>query len=414
MAIPRTPSSTARETPTAAPRALNAPVGSSPSSFIEQAGHAETRSVSRQRQQWRHALTQRDHVRGVADGQQFVIAPQRRSARGDLGRRHGDRVEVVACEQRRTDGGRALHDVGVVARSPVREHSRWLSVEYGMPPTLPVPPAWQARSMQIADSVALVTGGASGLGLATARRIVAAGGRVVLLDLPSSAGADVAKELGDARPVQRGRRHVARRRHGRARRRRPNSGPSAIAVNCAGIGPAAKTFGKNGPFPLDMFTKVVTVNLIGTFNVIRLAAERIAAADEVDGERGVIVNTASVAAFDGQIGQAAYSASKGGIVGMTLPIARDLAVAEDSRRHDRARPVRHSAARGSARRREGIPRPAGAAPGPARRPRRVRPDGYADHREPDAQRRDDPSRRRDPHGAALASATTVAAVPGGD
>ena len=96
-------------------------------------------------------------------------------------------------------------------------------------------------------------------------------------------------------------------------------------MNCAGIGPAAKTFGKNGAFPIDMFTKVVTVNLIGTFNVIRLAAERIAAADEVDGERGVIVNTASVAAFDGQIGQAAYSASKGGIVGMTLPIARDLA-----------------------------------------------------------------------------------------
>ena len=96
-------------------------------------------------------------------------------------------------------------------------------------------------------------------------------------------------------------------------------------MNCAGIGPAARTVGKNGPFPLELFSKVVTVNLIGTFNVIRLAAERIASADEVSGERGVIVNTASVAAFDGQIGQAAYSASKGGIVGLTLPVARDLA-----------------------------------------------------------------------------------------
>jgi NAD(P)-dependent dehydrogenase (short-subunit alcohol dehydrogenase family) len=102
-------------------------------------------------------------------------------------------------------------------------------------------------------------------------------------------------------------------------------GTLRVAVNCAGIGNAARTIGKNGPFPLDAFTKVVTVNLIGTFNVIRLAAERISQADEVNGERGVIVNTASVAAFEGQIGQAAYSASKGGIVGMTLPIARDLA-----------------------------------------------------------------------------------------
>ena len=102
-------------------------------------------------------------------------------------------------------------------------------------------------------------------------------------------------------------------------------GTLRIAVNCAGIGNGIKTVGKNGPFPLDAFTKVVTVNLIGTFNTIRLAAERISRADEIDGERGVIVNTASVAAFEGQIGQAAYSASKGGIVGMTLPIARDLA-----------------------------------------------------------------------------------------
>jgi NAD(P)-dependent dehydrogenase (short-subunit alcohol dehydrogenase family) len=178
--------------------------------------------------------------------------------------------------------------------------------------------------VEISNSVALVTGGASGLGRAAAQRLVDAGGKVVLLDLPSSAGESAAKELGDA----------ARFAPGdvtspddvtAALDAAAELGTLRIAVNCAGIGPAARTVGKSGPFPLDLFTKVVTVNLIGTFNVIRLAAERIAAADDVEGERGVIVNTASAAAFEGQIGQAAYSASKGGIVGMTLPIARDLA-----------------------------------------------------------------------------------------
>src|SRR5919106_5808393 len=100
-------------------------------------------------------------------------------------------------------------------------------------------------------------------------------------------------------------------------------GKEAHGRHCAGTGNAIRTLGKQGPFPLDAFTRIVTINLVGTFNVIRLAAERIAASDPVDGERGVIVNTASVAAFDGQIGQAAYAASKGGVVGMTLPIARD-------------------------------------------------------------------------------------------
>jgi NAD(P)-dependent dehydrogenase (short-subunit alcohol dehydrogenase family) len=102
-------------------------------------------------------------------------------------------------------------------------------------------------------------------------------------------------------------------------------GPLRIAVNCAGVADAARVVGKHGPFPLATFRKVVEINLIGSFNVIRLAAERISAADELDGERGVIVNTASVAAFEGQIGQAAYSASKGGVASMTLPIARELA-----------------------------------------------------------------------------------------
>jgi NAD(P)-dependent dehydrogenase (short-subunit alcohol dehydrogenase family) len=178
--------------------------------------------------------------------------------------------------------------------------------------------------VQIEDSVAIVTGGASGLGLATAKRLVDGGGKVVLIDLPSSPGETVAKELGEAVRFSPG--DVTSEADVTAALDvAAELGQLRFAINCAGIGPAAKTIGKNGPFPLEIFTRVVTVNLIGTFNVIRLAAERIAAADEIDGERGVVVNTASVAAFDGQIGQAAYSASKGGIVGMTLPIARDLA-----------------------------------------------------------------------------------------
>ncbi len=178
--------------------------------------------------------------------------------------------------------------------------------------------------MDIADTVALVTGGASGLGQATVRALHGAGAKVVIVDLPSSQGETVAKELGDGvvfaatdvtseEPVT------------AALDKAAELGTLRIAVNCAGIGNAIKTVGKQGAFPLADFTKVVNVNLIGTFNVIRLAAERISQAEEVGEERGVIINTASVAAFEGQIGQAAYSASKGGIVGMTLPIARDLA-----------------------------------------------------------------------------------------
>jgi NAD(P)-dependent dehydrogenase (short-subunit alcohol dehydrogenase family) len=178
--------------------------------------------------------------------------------------------------------------------------------------------------MQINDSIAVVTGGASGLGLATTKALLAEGALIVIIDLPSSDGEAVAKELGDrvrfvAADVTDESAVTA------ALDVAESLGPLRIAVNCAGIGNAIKTVGKNGAFPLDAFTKVVTVNLIGTFNVIRLAAERIAKTEPVEGERGVIINTASVAAYEGQIGQAAYSASKGGVVGMTLPIARDLA-----------------------------------------------------------------------------------------
>jgi NAD(P)-dependent dehydrogenase (short-subunit alcohol dehydrogenase family) len=178
--------------------------------------------------------------------------------------------------------------------------------------------------MDVAGTSALVTGGASGLGLATVRKLREKGASVAILDLPSSQGDAIAKELGDQVVFSPG--DVTSPDDVAAAVEAASAlGPLRVAVNCAGIGNAARTVGKNGPFPLDAFTKVVMVNLIGTFNVIRLAAERISQADEVNGERGVIVNTASVAAFEGQVGQAAYSASKGGIVGMTLPIARDLA-----------------------------------------------------------------------------------------
>ncbi|OMC09181.1 3-hydroxy-2-methylbutyryl-CoA dehydrogenase [Mycolicibacter heraklionensis] len=174
--------------------------------------------------------------------------------------------------------------------------------------------------MQIKDAVAVVTGGASGLGLATAKRLLDAGGQVVVIDLK---GEDVVAELGDrARFVEA---NVADPEAvGAALDVAESLGPVRINVNCAGIGNAIKTLSKDGAFPLDAFSKIIQVNLIGTFNVLRLSAERIAKTEPINGERGVIINTASVAAFEGQIGQAAYSASKGGVVGMTLPIARDL------------------------------------------------------------------------------------------
>lgn len=178
--------------------------------------------------------------------------------------------------------------------------------------------------MLINDGVALVTGGASGLGLATAKALIADGAHVVILDLPSSQGEDVARNLG-ARATFAAADVTDEVSVSAALDVAESYGPVRVAVNCAGIGNAIKTVNKKGAFPLSDFTRVVTVNLIGTFNVLRLAAERISRTEPIDGERGVIINTASVAAFDGQIGQAAYSASKGGVVGMTLPIARDLA-----------------------------------------------------------------------------------------
>lgn len=177
--------------------------------------------------------------------------------------------------------------------------------------------------MQIEGNVALVTGGTSGLGLATARELRDRGATVVILGR-SSRGKDVAAELGDHVVFSQG--DVTSEEDVTAAVNLASDlGSLRIAVNCAGIGNAFRTVGRSGPFPLDAFSKVVQVNLIGTFNVARLVAARMTQIEEDGEERGVIINTSSAAAFDGQIGQVAYAASKAGIAGMTLPLARDLA-----------------------------------------------------------------------------------------
>lgn len=175
--------------------------------------------------------------------------------------------------------------------------------------------------MKIEGHVALVTGGSSGLGRAVTRRLNQEGARVVIADLcpPRDSLADepgscfVECDVTDTAQVD------------AALDLAQTLGEMRIAINCAGINGASRTFGPRGPFPLDLFKRVIEVNLVGTFNVTRLAAQRIAALSECEGERGVIINTSSIAAFDGQVGQAAYSASKSAIAGMTLPVARDLA-----------------------------------------------------------------------------------------
>ncbi len=180
--------------------------------------------------------------------------------------------------------------------------------------------------MNIEDKVALVTGGASGLGEATTRRYVALGAKVAILDMNDERGNALAEELGDAAIYINC--NVAEEAGVKAAIAAVIDAFDQIHIgnNYAGIGPAAKTVSKGEAMPLSHFTNIIEVNLVGTFNVLRLVAEQMAKQQPIDddGQRGVIINTASIAAYEGQIGQAAYSASKGGVVGMTLPIARDL------------------------------------------------------------------------------------------
>lgn len=181
--------------------------------------------------------------------------------------------------------------------------------------------------MDIQNKVAIVTGGASGLGEASVRRYVANGAKVAIFDMNDDRGNSLVEELGDKviyRNVNVTSEEAVKAALGDVV---AQFGRVHICNNYAGIGSAAKTIGKKGPFPLDLYRTVIEVNLIGTFNVLRLVAEQMASQEPVDedGSRGVIINTASIAAYEGQMGQAAYSSSKGGIVGMTLPVARDLA-----------------------------------------------------------------------------------------
>ncbi len=180
--------------------------------------------------------------------------------------------------------------------------------------------------MKVDGLAAIVTGGASGLGAATGRALAEAGAKVALLDLNESAAAEVAREIGgialgcDVSDAASGEAAVARAAEAH--------GPARILVNCAGIAPAARIVGRNGPASLEAYAKVIQVNLIGSFNMMRLVAAGALALEPLEGsERGVIISTASVAAYEGQIGQAAYASSKAGVVGLTLPAAREFASA---------------------------------------------------------------------------------------
>lgn len=180
--------------------------------------------------------------------------------------------------------------------------------------------------MDFKNCKALITGGASGLGEAVVREITIAGGYAAILDLDENRGKTLASDLGNSSLYIKTDVASAKSVKAAINQAAAAFGLINVLVNCAGIAPAAKVLGKKGPHDLELFTQVLQVNLIGTFNTIRLAVERMAEnSPGTDGERGVIVNTASIAAFEGQIGQAAYSASKGGIVGLTLPVARELA-----------------------------------------------------------------------------------------
>ncbi len=259
--------------------------------------------------------------------------------------------------------------------------------------------------MDLEGAGALVSGGASGLGEATIRRLHAGGAHVVIADLNAEKGEALVAELGerasfaecnvtDEDAVQAA---VAAVDAPRGLR---------VTVGCAGIGWAQRVTGKQGPHPLDLFRNVVEVNLIGMFNLLRLAATRMNENDaDEGGERGLFVATASVAAFDGQIGQIAYSASKGGIVGMTLPAARDMASRGIRVMTIAPGPLQHAAPGRPAGARPPGTRRAGPVPESPRGPRGVRRPGRRDRRQPDAERQHDPPRRRDPHASQVEAAT---------
>jgi NAD(P)-dependent dehydrogenase (short-subunit alcohol dehydrogenase family) len=250
--------------------------------------------------------------------------------------------------------------------------------------------------MKIQGSVALVTGGASGLGEATVRRLVAAGGRAVIVDRDAAKGEALAREL-EGRAVFAPADVTSGDEVQAAVERAASLGALRIAVNCAGVGWAARTLARDGtPHDLELFRTVIQVNLVGTFNVLRLAAAAMAKSEALeDGERGVIVNTASVAAFDGQIGQIAYAASKGGVAAMTLPAARDLSTVG-------VRVVTIAPGTFDTPMLALLPEPARQAPGDARG---VRAPRRAHRREPLPERGDDPAGRR------LADAAEVASPP---
>ena len=248
---------------------------------------------------------------------------------------------------------------------------------------------------------ALVAGGASGLGEATARELAARGARVAILDLNEERGPQLAEELGGlftpADVTDEERVSAAVEDAAEA------FGGLRLAVSCAGIGWAERTVGRDGPAKLAPFETVVRVNLIGTFNVLRLSAAAMAQNEPgEDGERGAVVMTASIAAFDGQIGQTAYSASKGGVVGPDAAGGARSGPARHPRLHDRAGPVRHAAARRPARRGARGARRADPVPVAARTPRGVRAARLPDRRERDAERRGAAPRRRAADAAALA------------
>lgn len=180
--------------------------------------------------------------------------------------------------------------------------------------------------MHLKSSIFIVTGGSSGLGEATVRKFHAQGARVLVADVNAERGQELAAELGDGVAFQRTDVTSESEAQAAVQTARSKFGGLHGLINCAGIGPAERVLGKQGPHRFDLFTRVININLVGAFNMIRLASAAMSEGEpNAAGERGVIVNTASVAAWDGQIGQAAYSASKGGIVAMTLPIARELA-----------------------------------------------------------------------------------------